>query len=68
MMGRTFEVLKNWFVEKGGYVANGIERRETEFGAGLCASNCHTQGFFFIFDYKCVIEVFSIIFIFDFIS
>ena len=40
----NFVKLKEWFVTKGGYLASGIEQRETPFGAGLCASVDHAEG------------------------
>ena len=40
----NFVKLKEWFVTRGGYVASDIEQRETEVGAGLCASVNHAEG------------------------
>ena len=40
----TFDRLKEWFETKGGYLASGVHQRETEYGAGLCASVDHAEG------------------------
>ena len=42
-MDNFFE-LKEWFEKKGGFLIQGIDQRETEFGAGLVTTRDLTEG------------------------
>lgn len=39
-----FVELKEWFENKGGFLAKGIDQRETEYGAGLVTTRDLTEG------------------------